>query len=362
MFCGNCGKQIDNNSSFCPYCGASVNGNTGHKPKHKNDNKIKRIVVVALIVLAIAIVAIKGFAIYKSRPTEEQLLAEVNNYQNGGIVTSDGTWLYYNDNGLCKMLLKDGTKQKVLSNDINPEKMYLAGDQIYYFSNLEFYKTKVNKPKEEKLEFMSIFSEDGFQMDGNNYYYYETNSPEGVYSAKASNTKKKKMLTDILPTKILMYKDYLYVISGYTTIDDVENPNYGTWRIDKNGKNKIALTGICPEYMVFSGDTIYYTDEDGTLCSMALDGSQQEKYNGITIKEGLNVTDEYVFYLKEDDDDWYKTRIHRVNKDGTNDIELNVESSENINVLGDWLFYTNCEQNYEIYKMSFDGEYNEPIY
>ena len=224
MFCGNCGKQIDNNSSFCPYCGASVNGNTGHKPKHKNDNKIKRIVVVALIVLAIAIVAIKGFAIYKSRPTEEQLLAEVNNYQNGGIVTSDGTWLYYNDNGLCKMLLKDGTKQKVLSNDINPEKMYLAGDQIYYFSNLEFYKTKVNKPKEEKLEFMSIFSEDGFQMDGNNYYYYETNSPEGVYSAKASNTKKKKMLTDILPTKILMYKDYLYVISGYTTIDDVENP------------------------------------------------------------------------------------------------------------------------------------------
>ena len=69
-----------------------------------------------------------------------------------------------------------------------------------------------------------------------------------------------------------------------------------------------------------------------------------------------------MFYLKEDDDDWYKTRIHRVNKDGTNDIELNVESSENINVLGDWLFYTNCDQNYEIYKMSFDGEYNEPIY
>lgn len=32
--------------------------------------------------------------------------------------------------------------------------------------------------------------------------------------------------------------------------------------LTRNGKNKIDLMGFCPSYMVFSGDRIFYTNEE----------------------------------------------------------------------------------------------------
>jgi len=48
-----------------------------------------------------------------------------------------------------------------------------------------------------------------------------------------------------------MYKDYIYIQSGFDSINDMPNENFGTWRISKDGKNKIDLMGFCPSYMVF---------------------------------------------------------------------------------------------------------------
>ena len=84
------------------------------------------IIVAVIAVVIVATVGLKVYSYIKSKPTDKQLELAVNNYQNGGIVTTDGKWLYYNDNGLCKVLLKDGSKKSSVSDEVTPEKMFYA--------------------------------------------------------------------------------------------------------------------------------------------------------------------------------------------------------------------------------------------
>lgn len=67
MFCGKCGKKLDENAKFCPYCGASnsqkklsENKTTfidpmSTKKKHK---RIRTIVIGAVIIAVVGIAAI----------------------------------------------------------------------------------------------------------------------------------------------------------------------------------------------------------------------------------------------------------------------------------------------------------------
>ena len=58
MFCGNCGKKIDENAKFCPYCGVSVNKKLLKDEKtfpdpilaQKKYKRIRTIVIGAVII------------------------------------------------------------------------------------------------------------------------------------------------------------------------------------------------------------------------------------------------------------------------------------------------------------------------
>ena len=145
------------------------------------------------------------------------------------------------------------------------------------------------------------------------------------------------------------------MLSGYSSIDDEPNENYGVWRMDKKGKNSSLLLEFCPKYFVIYGDTIYYTDEWGDICSMNLDGTDQKTCGGST-NRGLNVSEEYVFYIDEGDHS-----IVRMDRDGSNKTLLNDNRCEDLNIIDNWLFYRNEDDDYQLYRMSFDGNYNCPI-
>lgn len=179
------------------------------KPRKRqvDSKKAGKVIVIVSMIAVVAIIATVGLKIYlylHSIPTGQQLQLAVNNYQNSAIVATDDKWLYYNDNGLCKIRLKDGSKQTVVSNDIMPEKMFYAGDSLFYYRFPGIYKTQGNSGKEIDLKF-SVFTENCFQTDGKNYYVTgQGNADAGVYSIKVSNTKKTKQISDIHPTKLLM--------------------------------------------------------------------------------------------------------------------------------------------------------------
>ena len=66
MFCGNCGKKIDENAKFCPYCGVSVNKKLLKDEKtfpdpilaQKKYKRIRTIVIGAVIIAAVGIGAV----------------------------------------------------------------------------------------------------------------------------------------------------------------------------------------------------------------------------------------------------------------------------------------------------------------
>ncbi len=127
--------------------------------------------------------------------------------------------------------------------------------------------------------------------------------------------------------------------------------------MSKNGKGPILLFDYCPTYLVFSGEKIYYTNENKTVCSANLDGSDETVFEGSVVNGGLNVSENYIFYIDSD-----TQTIYRMDKDGKNKLELNSDRSGSLNIIEDWIFYENQDYDYEIYEMSFDGTYNQPIY
>ncbi len=358
MYCGNCGKEIENGSTFCPECGAKVDAVQNTKPKFDNKKikKLMRLVVPVLAIVIVAFVGIKIFSYIQSIPSDEEIQSAANNIQNGSLVASDGKWIYYNDSGLCKMRLKDGSKQSVVSSDINAEHMFYIGDKLYYYSFPGYY--ELNGTAGEDLGF-SVFTEGCIQTDGKKFYVTGSSNYEdgGVYSTKVGNTEKGTKLSDIHPTRLLLNGDYLYVLSNFSSINDLPNENYGTWRMNKNGKDVVSLFDFCPNYLVFSGDQIFYTNEDRIVCSANLDGTNETVFEGTAVNGGLNVSENYIFYIDSE-----TQTIWRMDKDGSNKMELNNDNSWSLNIVGEWIFYENQDYDYEIYKMSFDGSYNQPIY
>lgn len=278
-----------------------------------------------------------------------------NNLQNGGIVATDGTWVYYSNHGLYKMKLKNGEKQTIVSSDIYPDCLFCVNNKLYYHYYLGYYSFEDSTEEYFFYDPSSHTSERYFQTDGKKVYakYDDHDEETGVFSAKLDDIdiENKTKISDIEPTELLLQGDYLYILGK-----DPDR-NQGTWRIKTNGKNETPIFDYIPKFLVFSGDKIYYTNDDNRICSANLDGSDEMIVNdNYRVLNGLNVSDEYIFFISTLDS------IYRMNKDGTDVVKLNDEESYKLTVLGDWIFYENQDDNNRIYKMSFDGSYNQPIY
>ncbi|WP_432627123.1 YARHG domain-containing protein [Brotaphodocola sp.] len=63
MFCGKCGKQIDEKAKFCPYCGVTIGTDKKSKKKSKK-NIVSKINIVIITVILLIIVGIYGWAIW----------------------------------------------------------------------------------------------------------------------------------------------------------------------------------------------------------------------------------------------------------------------------------------------------------
>ena len=61
-YCTNCGKKLNDDASFCQYCGHAINEGQSHSTTQKQNNKnISPKIVIIVIVLTLAIV---GFLVY----------------------------------------------------------------------------------------------------------------------------------------------------------------------------------------------------------------------------------------------------------------------------------------------------------
>ena len=133
-FCGNCRIELEGDAKVCGNCGvpcvstpisvAKIEVTETIKPTVPTfrTSKIVRVGIVVIAVIAVILIG-RGFSDNPKIMPKEEIQMLANNSQNSALVASDGKWICYNNDGLCKMRSQDGSKQSIVSSEIHPYHM-----------------------------------------------------------------------------------------------------------------------------------------------------------------------------------------------------------------------------------------------
>lgn len=342
-YCENCGAELKSNAKFCASCGARCEDSiqparraTKGKYARKKKSKLPIVLISITLVMIVGIVVALGSRRNASKQNTnkhvspissisidnnkipddvdglisiaapqsekavkysgEEIRRITNNLQNLDIAT-DGEWLYFNHGGLCKTPLNgDGETVRVVDR-YYPWGIFFLGDKLYFNFGREYMYLETDNLTANLI--CPIAESECFQTDGT-YYYVDypanSNAARGVYRVSVENPREYELIFDARPTGLKLQGKYLYVISAYGQINGTDNPYYGVWRIELDGSNPIRIMEKLTNYMIFSEDRIYCQDDDYSLYSIALDGSDRQNY-GVKFDHGMNVSDEYFFSL-----------------------------------------------------------------
>ena len=118
MYCTNCGKEIENESTFCSFCGAKI-------VKKKRNDKVIIVLIGIVVLFGIAFLGMIGGKDKKNETdiTEEQLNLKRENHEvrwsNKSHIWEDGETIYYTYNGEVGLLSEDGKiiEKLIVQND-----------------------------------------------------------------------------------------------------------------------------------------------------------------------------------------------------------------------------------------------------
>lgn len=362
MFCGNCGKEINDGATFCPECGVKTGITSSNnmaeskvysRPKKINP-KVKIASIILVVVVVLSVIGIKTIDYIQSIPSDSEIMLTANNLSNGAFATTDGKWLYYFDeNGLCKEKLSNGKSKKYLSTEYKNGDVFFLGDKLYVETMSAFYTT--NSQGKEFTEIPNTtFCENKFQTDGRNIYFdnFDADYGNGICSQKNDGSNIKE-ISDIAISKILFNGESIYAFSPFDTVNGESNLYKGVTIVDTDGKSERLILDFCPGNFVFGEGKIYYT-KDNVLYCMNFDGTNQQQFGDIKVATGLNVCDGFIYYV-----DYSSRNICKVSVDNSSySTVLNDCDSEYINIVGDWIFYNNTD-DYSTYRMRLDGSENQ---
>lgn len=174
MFCIRCGKEIDNDSKFCPSCGGVVSNNNAKSNINKIEQKqhkrksgfIRLLVVGALLMVALVVMLLfystnsqnsdimQNSKLSIEETTEKTFIPDCGkteyntigntqaNIQNGGYVASQGKWMYYvytnskwgteDENYIYKEPLDGGNRELIFTSRSAISSLNVVGDYIYF--------------------------------------------------------------------------------------------------------------------------------------------------------------------------------------------------------------------------------------
>ncbi|HEY9060269.1 MAG TPA: DUF5050 domain-containing protein [Pseudobacteroides sp.] len=174
----------------------------------------------------------------------------------------------------------------------------------------------------------------------NGWLYYFNFIDKGKLYKKDINDNKFK-LSDEMCANINVKDDWVI----YTSLED------GTiYKVKNDGTVKECYTEK-GEYLNVTNDWIYYSNkmDGGKLYKIKIDNKKRLKLNNQE-SAYLNVIDNSIFYIAEG----YK--LHKISIDGSNKYDYDSEiRCDYLNVVGEWLYFSDPTNNYKICKMKKDG-------
>lgn len=293
----------------------------------------------------------------------------VGNITNGGIVTQQGDWIYYNNNdkGLYK-IKTDGTSRQHLSLDIAKD-INVIGDYLYFYRSSSADKsgglaklkndgTKESLEVEEILEPESAYNV--IVVDNWIYYglpYSSDSNTEGLYRMKADiGISSKEKLYSKSVGSLNIVNGWIYFTYGHGL--EVDNP--GTYRMKTDGTNVQQLSKNDVDSIILVNDWIYYVNDildvdDGRgIYKMRIDGSEKQLIYALEgIDTTFNIDNGQLYYCS----DLYSKGLYKISLDGKNNQKISSDYAENINIVENWIYYKSPDEDYKrsLYRIKTDG-------
>ena len=227
---------------------------------------------------------------------------------SGGIFHVADGWVYYNkyntddntDLGIHRVRI-DGSDNHMICKP-GGWKLYIVGEWIYY----TYYQSdekrhilcKIRVDGTEETELPDIKSSWN-KIICEEWIYYANSGDNGkLYRVRTDGTDMHK-LNDIDSRELTFADEWIYFQESVK----VENGRMcmGIYRIRPDGSEQQVLTKAeCQHYMIDeASDSIYFAngDDGSTMYRMCTDGTGLKKLNN-DISSGMQVTDEWIYYLK----------------------------------------------------------------
>lgn len=221
-----------------------------------------------------------------------------------------GEWLYYSDRGakswtehLNVITIKtDGSSRAILTTDA-AICLNLMGEWLYYINGSDGYKPyriNIHGGKSQKLSDIAVSS---LYVD-NGWLYYQKSSDKNIYRMRTSGTDVMRLTNTV---------------------------------------------GVDNRIIDLQGDWIYYSGAAGSMhgiCKMKSDGSGKKFIVDIDY-DTINMDEANIFCNNSGD-------LYRIDEGKREKIKIWADAGYEINVCGDWIYYTNYAGN-EVYRISKDG-------
>ena len=182
-------------------------------------------------------------------------------------------------------------------------------------------------------------------------YIYFTDGVRGYLRKKAIDRKNGKLLTLCHVENVIVSGERIY----YKTF----KPEYDEEKVyscDLNGRNRSYLAKNVSQFCI-DGETIYYTrrDDKNSLWSMDILGENSRKLNSeYTINPVFD--DKYIYYIVDK-----SFNIFRMDKETLQAECINDERCADMNLYGDWIYYSKNRYLGPLCRMSKDGKVKEVL-
>jgi len=271
------------------------------------------------------------------------------NINNAGFAAIQGNWIYFLGNlGEIYRMRPDGSRMEMI-NEKGGNSINVVGDWIYYI-NTYIYKMRLNGSRVTQLNSV----ESGYlTVIGDWIYYTNTDENMHVYKMKTDGSEVTKVVRDAVES-FTIYGDWIY----YSNFDD----EWAIYKIRTDGTGRERLDRDESEFVTAAGDKIYYMTpldfesgvEKNVIFEINTDGTGK-RLLWLQDADSLNLVDEWIYFSNIEDDG----KIYRIPADigALEGSRINNDFSQLINVVGDWIFYLytdNDDMNF-LTKIRTDG-------
>ena len=257
-------------------------------------------------------------------PSKESIVNTLGNttynLQNRGLAARQGNWIYYNCNGLCKVMIDMKTGWKRLNWD-SAQNINVVGEWIYYVKGSTIYKIKTDGSGKKELS--------------NDYCYNVLATTKWVFYINAQDRTLYKM--DLDGQNVTKLSNYSCI--GFSFLDD--------WiyfgELDTNGS-----------------DVLYKVDLDGNNKTIAKPQEFNLKVPPVNIIS-FNYCKDYIYYFNSATSELYKIKTDNNQQSKAEMIgdfsKYTTSKCPLIIALDDFLLvYFDNFTDYDSYKVDFNGK------